>query len=163
MTTLALADVQHMRHRMRQGTGLSKDMGHFKGTDNARVEEMLAGADDFATLLKKYEKHLRDASAATTGSLQCSLATVCLWLCIPAAPQLLDLAPLCSGYSGCSLPPARIKPQQAFDLVSLFQGCWSPHQKPCQQTCQRSMTVTQVSALNLRVQQPPQAWKTPER
>ena len=73
-----------MRHRMRQGTGLSKDMGHFKGTDNARVEDMLNEADDFATKLKKYEKHLRDASAATTGSLLCPLATSCLWLCTPA-------------------------------------------------------------------------------
>ena len=53
---------------MRQGTGLSKDMGHFKGTDNSRVEEMLSEADTFAALLKKHEKHVKDASAASTGT-----------------------------------------------------------------------------------------------
>lgn len=52
---------------MRQGTGISKDLGNFKGTDNARVEKMLSEADDFAHRLKSYKKYLKEQNSATKG------------------------------------------------------------------------------------------------
>ena len=64
---------------MRQGTGISKDMGNFKGTDNSRVEDMLSEANDFATKLTKYKKHLKEATAATKGAkLQLGAEHQCL-------------------------------------------------------------------------------------
>ncbi|KAK9811207.1 hypothetical protein WJX73_010506 [Symbiochloris irregularis] len=58
------------KEKMRQSTGLSKDMHHFKGTDNSRVEETLKEADKYATRLQKYEKHLKAYSAATKELLE---------------------------------------------------------------------------------------------
>lgn len=56
---------------MRQGTGLSKDMGHFKGTDNSRIENMLSEADTFAERLKKYKKQLNETASSTKSNNGC--------------------------------------------------------------------------------------------
>ncbi|KAK9867599.1 hypothetical protein WJX84_004691 [Apatococcus fuscideae] len=56
------------KEKMRQGTHISKDLHHFKGTDNDRVKQMLKEADDFAARLKSFLKHV-DASTASTAKL----------------------------------------------------------------------------------------------
>ncbi len=53
--------------QMRQGTHISKDLHHFKGTDNERVKHMLKESDEFASRLKNFKKHIHENSSAITG------------------------------------------------------------------------------------------------
>ena len=95
---------------MRQGTGISKDMGHFKGTDNARIEETLKEADDFAHRLKSYRKHLTESSQAldgrhldsATGSVFYTLVATTVTFKRPPRPAELFVA---SSQESSSLPP----------------------------------------------------------
>ena len=52
---------------MRQGTHISKDLHHFKGTENDRVKNMLKEADDFVSRLKAFKKHINENTASITG------------------------------------------------------------------------------------------------
>ena len=54
--------------QMRQGTHISKDLHHFKGTDNERVKQMLKESDDFASRLKSFKKHINENSSAISGN-----------------------------------------------------------------------------------------------
>lgn len=76
------------KERVRQGTGISKDLGNFKGTDNARVEKMLSEADDFAHRLKSYKKYLKEQNSATKDLLESTHKTLSVDL-----PKVYDRDP----------------------------------------------------------------------
>ncbi len=51
--------------QLRQGTHLSKDGTHFKGTDNDRTKVMQKEADECATRLRSFKKKLTVQHEAT--------------------------------------------------------------------------------------------------